>query len=43
MVFGWGKKKSEQQETDIMAREEQITLNEIPDIIVKYVLSGKER
>ena len=33
MVFGWGKKKPEQQETDIVAREEQITLNEIPDII----------
>jgi len=25
MVFGWGKKKPEQQETDIVAREEQIT------------------
>ena len=33
MVFGWGKKKPEQQETDIVAREEQITLDEIPDII----------
>jgi len=27
MVFGWGKKKPEQQETDIVAREKQITLN----------------
>ena len=33
MVFGWGKKKPEQQETDIVAREKQITLDEIPDII----------
>jgi len=33
MVFGWGKKKPEQQETDIVAQEKQITLNEIPDII----------
>ena len=42
MVFGWGKKKSEQQETDIVAREEQITLNEIPDIISE-IRSIRER
>ena len=33
MVLGWGKTKPEQQETDIVAREKQIKLNEIPDII----------
>jgi len=33
MVFGWGKKKPEQEETDIVIREKQITLDEIPDII----------
>jgi len=42
MVFGWGKKKPEQQETDIVAREKQITLNEIPDIISE-IRSIRER
>ena len=42
MVFGWGKKKPEQQETDIVAREEQITLDEIPDIIDE-ICSIRER
>ena len=42
MVFGWGKKKPEQQEDDIVAREKQITLNEIPDIISE-IRSIRER
>jgi len=42
MVFGWGKKKPEQQETDIVTREKQITLNEIPDIISE-IRSIRER
>ena len=42
MVFGWGKKKPEQQEADIVAREKQITLNEIPDIISE-IRSIRER
>ena len=42
MVFGWGKKKPEQQEDDIVAREKQITLSEIPDIISE-IRSIRER
>ncbi len=42
MVFGWGKKKPERQETDVVAREKQITLNEIPNIISE-IRSIRER
>jgi len=33
MVFGWGKKKTQQYEEDITSREKEIFLSEIPDII----------
>ena len=33
MVFGWGKKKSEKQEPEIVRQKKQITLNDIPDVI----------
>ena len=42
MVFGWGKKKPERQEADIVIREKQITLDEIPDIISE-IRSIRER
>ncbi len=42
MVFGWGKKKPEQQEIDVVAREKQITLSEIPGIISE-IRSIRER
>jgi len=33
MVFGWGKKKTQQYEEDVTSREKEIFLSEIPDII----------
>ena len=33
MVFGWGKKKPEQSEVDVIPEEKQISLTEISDII----------
>ncbi len=33
MVFGWGKKKTQEYEEDITSREKEILLSEIPDII----------
>ncbi len=33
MVFGWGKKKLEQSEVDVVPEEKQISLTEISDII----------
>jgi len=30
MVFGWGKKKTQQHEEDITSREKEIFLSEIP-------------
>jgi len=42
MVFGWGKKKSEQEESDIVTRKKQIGLGEIPDIISE-IRSIRER
>ena len=42
MVFGWGKKKTQQHEEDITSREKEIFLSEIPDII-KQLKSIKEK
>ena len=42
MVFGWGKKKTQQYEEDITSREKEIFLSEIPDII-KELKSIKEK
>ena len=42
MVFGWGKKKTQQYEEDITSREKEIFLTEIPDII-KQLKSIKEK
>ena len=42
MVFGWGKKKTQQYEEDITSREKEIFLSEIPDII-KQLKSIKEK
>ena len=42
MVFGWGKKKPEQGESDIVIREKQIGLGEVPDIISE-IRSIRER
>ena len=33
MVFGWGKKKSEKQDPEIVRQKKQITLDDIPDVI----------
>ena len=33
MVFGWGKKKSEKQESEIAPQKKQITIDDIPDVI----------
>ena len=38
MVFGWGKKKTQQYEEDITSREKEIFLSEIPDIIKQLKL-----
>ena len=42
MVFGWGKKKTQQYEEDITSREKEIFLSEIPDIM-KELKSIKEK
>ena len=42
MVFGWGKKKTQQYEEDITSREKEIFISEIPDII-KQLKSIKEK
>ena len=42
MVFGWGKKKTQQYEEDVTSREKEIFLSEIPDII-KQLKSIKEK
>ena len=36
MVFGWGKKKPEKQEPEIVPQKKQITLDNIHDVIMKY-------
>ena len=33
MVFGWGKKKPQQNEVNLPPQEKQITLSKVPDII----------
>ena len=38
MVFGWGKKKTQQYEEDVTSREKEIFLSEIPDIIKQLKL-----
>jgi len=32
MVFGWGKKKSQKQESDIAPQKKQILLSDVPNV-----------